>query len=163
MKGLADTPFDLNLKLASFDISNMYTSITTKELLKIMDIMCVRHNIYDTLEHIILRISKLLVTQNCFKFRDTTYLQEKGLAIGAPTSSIFSETYLQYIEKTIIFDILRSSKVEGYFRHVDEILIGYKEKHTDIEEILNVSRTGLLNCLNALSRGLTFRHRASCI
>ena len=24
-------------------------------------------------------------------------------------------------------------------------------------------RTGLLNCLNARSRGLTFRHRASCI
>ena len=24
-------------------------------------------------------------------------------------------------------------------------------------------RTGLLNCLNALSRSLTFRHRASCI
>jgi len=23
-------------------------------------------------------------------------------------------------------------------------------------------RTGLLNCLNARSRGLTFRHRASC-
>ena len=29
--------------------------------------------------------------------------------------------------------------------------------------ILNTFRTGLLNCLNARSRGLTFRHRASCI
>ena len=28
---------------------------------------------------------------------------------------------------------------------------------------LNILRTGLLNCLNARSRGLTFRHRASCI
>ena len=27
----------------------------------------------------------------------------------------------------------------------------------------NTSRTGLLNCLNARSRGLNFRHRASCI
>ena len=27
----------------------------------------------------------------------------------------------------------------------------------------NTLRTGLLNCLNALSRGLTFRHRTSCI
>ena len=27
---------------------------------------------------------------------------------------------------------------------------------------LNTLRTGLLNCLNARSRGLTFRHRASC-
>ena len=29
--------------------------------------------------------------------------------------------------------------------------------------VLNTLRTGLLNCLNARSRGLTFRHRASCI
>ena len=28
---------------------------------------------------------------------------------------------------------------------------------------LNTLRTGLLNCLNARSRGLNFRHRASCI
>ena len=28
---------------------------------------------------------------------------------------------------------------------------------------LNTLRTGLLNCLNARSRGLTFRHRASCV
>ena len=28
---------------------------------------------------------------------------------------------------------------------------------------INTLRTGLLNCLNAHSRGLTFRHRASCI
>ena len=27
---------------------------------------------------------------------------------------------------------------------------------------VNTLRTGLLNCLNARSRGLTFRHRASC-
>ena len=29
--------------------------------------------------------------------------------------------------------------------------------------VLNTLRTGHLNCLNARSRGLTFRHRASCI
>ena len=29
--------------------------------------------------------------------------------------------------------------------------------------LLNTLRTGLLNCLNARSRGLNFRHRASCI
>ena len=28
---------------------------------------------------------------------------------------------------------------------------------------VNTLRTGLLNCLNARSRGLTFRHRASCV
>ena len=35
------------------------------------------------------------------------------------------------------------------------------EKHVHLR--LNTLRTGLLNCLNARSWGLTFRHRASCI
>ena len=33
----------------------------------------------------------------------------------------------------------------------------------NIRKELNTLRTGLLNCLNALSRGLNFRHRESCI
>ena len=33
----------------------------------------------------------------------------------------------------------------------------------DITCFFYTLRTGLLNCLNARSRGLTFRHRASCI
>jgi hypothetical protein len=32
-----------------------------------------------------------------------------------------------------------------------------------LNEVFNTLRTGLLNCLNARSRGLTFRHLASCI
>jgi hypothetical protein len=33
--------------------------------------------------------------------------------------------------------ILRNSKVEGYFRYVDDTLIVYKDNITDIEEVLN--------------------------
>ena len=32
-----------------------------------------------------------------------------------------------------------------------------------VHSVVNTLRTGLLNCLNARSRGLNFRHRASCI
>jgi len=40
----------LSLKLASLDISNMYTNIPTEELLNIIDKMCDKHNIDDTLK-----------------------------------------------------------------------------------------------------------------
>jgi len=33
----------------------------------------------------------------------------------------------------------------------------------EVVPVLNTLRTGLLNCLNARSRGLIFRHRASSI
>ena len=38
----------------------------------------------------------------------------------------------------------------------------YINKPQPMEKI-NTLRTGLLNCLNTRSRGLSFRHRASCI
>jgi len=45
------------------------------------------------------------------------------------------------------------------------IITPQKIAHTKIISTppLNTLRTGLLNCLNARSRGLTFRHRAICI
>jgi hypothetical protein len=55
--------------------------------------------------------------------------------MGAPTSSIFSEVYLQYIENTEIYYILLNPKVEGYFRYVVDIV--YKENRTNINDILD--------------------------
>jgi len=57
--------------------------------------------------------------------------------MGAPTSSVRLEIYLQFMENAKIFDILRSSRVEGYYRYVGDILIVYNENHTNIEEVQN--------------------------
>jgi hypothetical protein len=53
--------------------------------------------------------------------------------MGAPTLSILSEFYLPYMENKKFFDILCSTKINGYYRYVDEILIVYNLKHTDVE------------------------------
>ena len=148
VKDLSDIPFDPNLKLPSLDISNMYANIPTEELFNIIDIMCDKNNIEDTLKLEITEISMLIIAQNYFKFGDRTYLQKNGLAMGAPTSSIMSEIYLQPIESTKNYDILRNSKTEGYFRYVDDILLVYKDNLTNIE--------GILNLFNNISPGLVF-------
>ena len=57
--------------------------------------------------------------------------------MGTPTSSIFSEIYLQYLENTTLSDILIRHTVLGYFRYVNDILIIYKEHHTDIHHVFN--------------------------
>jgi hypothetical protein len=38
------------------------------------------------------------------------YVQKDGLAVGAPTSSILSEFYLQYLEHNSLFNILNGQK-----------------------------------------------------
>ena len=57
--------------------------------------------------------------------------------MGAPTSSILSEVYLQYLESTTICELLEKHKIESYFRYVDDILIVYKEHKTNIHRMLN--------------------------
>jgi hypothetical protein len=58
--------------------------------------------------------------------------------MGAPTTSIFSEIYLLYMEHTTFVDILNQekNKILGYFHYVGEILIVYDKTVTDIENII---------------------------
>jgi hypothetical protein len=50
----------------------------------------------DKLKQEIIKTSHNLVEQNYFRFHDTIYVRNEGLAMGVPTSSIFSEVYLQF-------------------------------------------------------------------
>ena len=93
MNDLSQIPFVPELKLASLDISNMYTNIPTKDLIDIIDMVCKQHNIEYMLKREILTITRLIIMQNYFSFQKKTYIQSNGLAMGAPTSSIFSEIY----------------------------------------------------------------------
>ena len=103
LNDLSQIPFVLELKVASLDVSNMYTNIPTTDLIDIIDTICRKYNLEDTLIKEILTITRLIITQNYFSFQDKTYSQDNGLATGAPTSSILSEIYLQFLENTKIF------------------------------------------------------------
>jgi len=66
-----------------------------------------------------------------------TNIQSEGLAMEAPTSSILSELYLQYLENSKIFNLLLDHNVEGYFRYVDDMFIVYNESKTSIDNLLD--------------------------
>jgi hypothetical protein len=50
--------------------------------------------------------------------------------MGAPTSAILAEIYIQYLEHKQLYPILIKQKIIGYFRYVDDILIIYNGKRT---------------------------------
>ena len=68
-------------------------------LVDVVDTLCKKHDLEDALITEILTVNKIIITQNYFSFREKTYPQMNGLAMGAPTSSILSEIYLQHLEK----------------------------------------------------------------
>ena len=75
MKDLDYIPCTPDLRLASLDISNMYTNIPTNELLDIIENTCKNNNLEPTIRQEILHLTRLVVTQNYFKLQDKTYLQ----------------------------------------------------------------------------------------
>jgi hypothetical protein len=91
--------------------------------------------------------------------------------MGAPTSSILSEIYLQFLEHTVLSNILIQHDILGYFRYVENILVIYRENHTDIYEVLNLfinatstlqftieqENNNSINFLDITNNGLNFR------
>jgi hypothetical protein len=78
----------------------------------------------------------VILAQNYFTHPPFTYIKRSGLAMGAPTSSILSEVYLQSLEHTKLYDILIKHQITGYFRYVDDILMIYDITTTDIQKTL---------------------------
>jgi hypothetical protein len=63
--------------------------------------------------------------------------------MGAPTSAILSESFLQYLEHNQILEILKKHKIIAYYRYVDDIFILCNTNHTNIN-----STPSELNCLH---------------
>ena len=125
----------INLRLASLDITNMYTNIPTGTVLSTIKEICQNNYVMKEIEADIIRLSEAVIKQNYFRFMGKTFAQNDGLAMGAPTSSIFSEIYLQSLENQEIHQLLKKHNIKGYFRYVDDILIIYDKNTSNIHDI----------------------------
>jgi hypothetical protein len=88
-----------------------------------------------TTREIILIIDTML-GQYYFVHNNQMFQQHEGLPMGAPTSAILSEIYLQYLEHNNILSILSKLRADSYNRYVDSIFIIYNNTRTNIEEVL---------------------------
>jgi hypothetical protein len=91
MYEINEIPYNSHLRLASLDIDNMYTNIPTDLICKIIDRMCMNVNVNQETTNSLIKITHTIIQQNYFEFLNKCYLQSKGLAMGAPSSSILSE------------------------------------------------------------------------
>jgi hypothetical protein len=137
MTDLNEIPFTQHLHLASLDIKDMYTNIPTSTLPRILNLICKQTLAPKKFQQQLVTLLRTILKQNYFQYNDCIYKQKSGLAMGAPSSSILSELYLQYTEHTTIYDILMKHNILGYFRYVDDILIVYDTTTTDILKVLD--------------------------
>jgi hypothetical protein len=130
-----DIPYKQGLKLASFDIDNMYPNIPTDELIPVIRDMTLANQLDQEITNELIRVTRTVLEQKYVTFNNRSYSQLNGLAMGAPSSAILSEIHLQHLEHTKIIETLTQHGVIGYFRYVDDILTLYDENSTDIQEL----------------------------
>jgi hypothetical protein len=97
--------------------------------------MSIRNQLDRKITNELIMMTRTVLEQNYFTFKNETYFQLSGLSMGAPSSGIFSEIYLQNLEHTKIIDILTQHNTVGYFRYVDDILIVYDVNLTVINKV----------------------------
>jgi hypothetical protein len=61
--------------------------------------------------------------------------------MGAPTSVILAEIFIQHLEHTTVFNILMKHHIIDYFRYADNTLIVYNRHNINIENTLVVSNS----------------------
>jgi hypothetical protein len=88
---LQEILYNQNLRLASFDITNMYTNIPTHDLATIIKEICKKNHIDPNIIEDIIKLTTTITNQNYFQFMNENYVQTEGLAMGAPTSANFQK------------------------------------------------------------------------
>jgi hypothetical protein len=120
----------------------MYTNISVVKLKTIISEILNNGNETPTIEKQELEILLTATLEhNYMQFNDQFYNQNEGLAMGAPTSAILAETFIQYLEHIKIVKILDKYQLIDYYRYVDNILIIYNKNTTNIENTLNEFNT----------------------
>jgi hypothetical protein len=114
----------------------MYTNVPKQDTINIIKFILHSEQYPDVYIQTMIRILTTVSDQDFFQFNNKIYQQKEGLPMGAPFSSILAETYIQNIENNIIINILQNSKILGYYRYVDDILLVYNKQITDINNAL---------------------------
>lgn len=132
-----------SFKLASLDVTNLFTNIPRKEVLDLIKqkITDANHMLDDQIKELI-NLLNLCLEQNFFSFNGETYYQNEGLAMGSPLSPILADIFMHNFESTYI---IKNQKYKNnliyYYRYVDDILILWSGTTIDLMEFVTYLNT----------------------
>jgi hypothetical protein len=95
----------------------MYTNIPKKHIINIINnILENNTEIQSKIRREIIYILKVIIEQNHFQFDQKYYKQTEGLAMGATTSAVLAETFIQHMEHEYLYPILIAYEIIAYYR-----------------------------------------------
>ena len=83
----------------------------------------------------------IITRQNYFSHNQDITSQHDGLAMGAPSSGLIAELFLQHMEHAHLACLSHKHGIIDYFRYVDDLLLIFDPKLTDFQSILTAFNT----------------------
>jgi hypothetical protein len=136
MEKLRDIQIHPHHSMASLEIANLYTNVPIKDTRNIISNTLRKQKINPSTRKELMKWFDIITKQNYFSSNNDILIQEDGLAMRAPTSSLLAEFFLQHLENSHIPTLTNKHKITGYLRYVDDILIIYDSNHSNILDIL---------------------------
>jgi len=87
-------------------------------------------------QHELMRWHETITKQNYFAYNSKAMIQKEGLAMGAPSSSLIAEMFLQHTEHLHMARLSTKHRIINYFQYVNDILIIFDPSQSSIQAIL---------------------------
>jgi hypothetical protein len=96
-----------------------------------------KHELVDPqTQHEILRRYDVITKQNYLSHNKKIIIQQDGLAMGAPSSGLIAEIFLQHLEQLQLTHLARKHHIINYCRYVDDVFLIFDSNNTCIQNIL---------------------------
>jgi hypothetical protein len=83
--------------------------------------------IQSKIQNEIIQLLRTIMEQNYFQF-DLKYYKQ----VGAPAWAILAKIFIQHMEHLYLYPIPKTQNITAYYRYVDDILIIYDKRKTNI-------------------------------
>jgi len=137
IQNLKEIPILPTHKFASLDTS-IYSNIPITETIRILEHIMEHNLINSQIKQELLTWYDIITKQNYFIINNNNIIvQNDRLIVGAPSSSILSEVYLQHLENSHIAYLTQKHRIIRVkcFLYADDILLIFDPNHTDIQAI----------------------------
>lgn len=111
LKKLEDTPMLPHYNVASLDFTNLYSSIPVKETKTILASILTQNLIVPQIQQELLMWFDIITRQNYFTRKKQIVVQYDGLAMGAPSSGLIADIFLQHIEHSHLTHLTHKHKI----------------------------------------------------
>jgi len=136
IQNLNDTQMLPHYTFVSLDITNLYSNIRVTET-KIILTNMLKHQLVDSqTQQEILRWYDVITKQNYFSHNKNIIIQQDGLEMGAPSSGITAEIFLQHLAHLHLAHLTHKHHIINYCRYVDDIFLIFDSNRTCIQSIL---------------------------